>query len=143
MSIREKVAKIIYDSNPIYIGEWDTCFKLADTILQSVENVDLEEYELTEGEYIKAQRDWIEHQLNHEAVRHDQCVVKAQLAKASSILALREEKAKKEGKGEVMEWVRQNQIPDKPECEPYPGLVVISKIAFETKLEEYQLPKTR
>ena len=38
---------------------------------------------------------------------------------------------------EVVEWIKEHQMPDKPSSEPYPGLVLISKVQLEAKLKEW------
>lgn len=40
---------------------------------------------------------------------------------------------------EVVEWLKTCQMPDKPSSEPYPGLVLVSKVQFEAKLKEWDI----
>jgi len=43
---------------------------------------------------------------------------------------------RKAGIKEVVEWMRTHQMPDEPSSEPYPGLVLISKVQMQAKLKE-------
>lgn len=45
--------------------------------------------------------------------------------------------ARKAGIKEMMEFCKENQMPDEPSSEPYPGLVIISKERMQAKLKEW------
>lgn len=49
---------------------------------------------------------------------------------------------RKQGMMKVVKWVKSHQMPDTPNSDPYPGLVLISKVELEAFLNENGLIET-
>ena len=60
-------------------------------------------------------------------------------ARNSNWLGLAHEGSVAQGRKEVVDWIEEHQMPDKPSSEPYRGLVLISKVQMEEKCKEWGL----